>query len=85
MGSEEPHFNIDETTYKLLLKTLKENGEKRHALISEFNATTINEMVCDEHGEEITFWWFLVHKVLEHETYHRGQISAYLKVLRGSR
>ena len=83
MGSEEPHVNIDSTTYNALLDTLKSHGEKRATIISEFNETTINEMVSDNQGKEMTFWWFIMHKVLEHETYHRGQIAAYLKVIKG--
>ncbi|WP_299111223.1 DinB family protein [uncultured Winogradskyella sp.] len=83
MGSEEPHLDVDETIYKSLIKTLKSNGEKRNVIISEFNATTINHLVRNEKGKEMTFWWFIMRKVLEHETYHRGQIAAYLKVLKG--
>jgi len=83
MGSEEPHFDVDETIYKSLIRTLKANGEKRNSIISEFNDITINDLVRNSKGEEITFWWFIMHNVLEHETYHRGQIAAYLKVLKG--
>lgn len=83
MGSDEPHFAADKTIYKSLLTTLKANGEKRHTIVSEFNNITINELVHDENGKKMTFWWFLLHKVLEHETYHRGQIAAYSKVLKG--
>jgi uncharacterized damage-inducible protein DinB len=83
MGSEEPHFIVDETKYQSLIKTLKTNGEKRNAIISEFNDITINHSVRNAKGEEMTFWWFIMHNVLEHETYHRGQIAAYLKVLKG--
>lgn len=83
MGSEDPHFNVDEIIYKSLIKTLKTNGEKRSTIISEFNDITINNLVRNEKGVEMTFWWFIMHNVLEHETYHRGQIAAYLKVLKG--
>ncbi len=83
MGSEEPHFDVDETIYKSLIKTLKNNGEKRNSIISEFNDITIHDLVRNVKGEEMTFWWFIMHNILEHETYHRGQIAAYLKVLKG--
>jgi uncharacterized damage-inducible protein DinB len=43
----------------------------------------MNEQIIDENGEKMTFWWFLMHKILEHEVYHRGQVAAYLKVLKG--
>jgi uncharacterized damage-inducible protein DinB len=83
LGTEEPHINLNEENYTSLLKKLKDFGVKRDTIISSFNDTTINELVSNENGEETTVWWFLLHKVLEHETYHRGQIAAYLKVLKG--
>ena len=83
LGTEEPHVNVDELTYRSLLKTLTDLGSKRAKIISSFNGTSINELVRDEKGEPMTLWWFLMHNVLEHETYHRGQIAAYLKVLKG--
>lgn len=83
LGSEEPHVNVDETTYASLIKKLQDFGVKRDTIISSFNDTSINELAEDENGESMTIWWFLMHKVLEHETYHRGQIAAYLKVLKG--
>ena len=83
MGSEEPHADIDETIYKSLIISLETNGKKRNSIISQFNAITINDLVHNTKGEEMTFWWFIMHNVLEHETYHRGQIAAYLKILKG--
>ena len=83
MGSDEPHVNIDDTTYSSFLNTLKSNGEERKTIISEFKDLTINQLISDQHGRKMTYYWFLLHKVLEHETYHRGQIAAYLKVLKG--
>ena len=83
LGSEEPHKNVDDTIYTSMLKKLKDYGIKRDTIISSFNDTSINELVFDENGESMSTWWFLMHKVLEHETYHRGQLAAYLKVLKG--
>jgi len=83
LGSEEPHKNVDDTIYTSMLKKLKDYGVKRDTIISSFNEISINELVFDKNGESMTTWWFLMHKVLEHETYHRGQLAAYLKVLKG--
>ena len=83
LGSEEPHKNVDDALYTSMLKKLKDFGVKRDKIISSFNDTSINELVFDENRESMTTWWFLMHKVLEHEIYHRGQIAAYLKVLKG--
>ena len=83
LGTEEPHVNIDEAIYKSMLKKLTDFGAKRDKIIASFNDTSINDLVSNGNSEEMTIWWFLMHKVLEHETYHRGQIAAYLKVLKG--
>ena len=83
LGSEEPYVNVDQATYASMLKKLKDFGVKRDTIITTFNDSLIKMLVCDENGEDVTLWWFLMHKVLEHETYHRGQIAAYLKVLKG--
>ena len=83
LGTEEPKVNADEATYKSMLKKLKDYCAKRDKIIASFNDTPINDLVSNDAGEEMTIWWFLMHKVLEHETYHRGQIAAYLKVLKG--
>jgi uncharacterized damage-inducible protein DinB len=31
----------------------------------------------------MTLWWFIMRNLIEHEVYHRGQMSAYLKLLKG--
>ena len=83
MGSEEAHVNINAASYEALLRKLEAFGNKRFILISELNDDKIKETIKDTTGNTMTLWWFLMHKVLEHETYHRGQIAAYLKVLNG--
>ena len=83
LGTEEPHTQIDISTYSELLKKLKAFETKRHDIISSFDHLKMNEKITDGNGEKTTFWWFIMTKVLEHEIYHRGQIAAYLKVLKG--
>ncbi|MDB9755941.1 DinB family protein [Winogradskyella sp.] len=83
LGTEEPHVDIDKAIYKSMLKKLKNYGAKRDKIIRSFNTASVNELVHNNKDEKMTIWWFLMHKVLEHETYHRGQIAAYLKVLKG--
>lgn len=83
LGTEEPHTKIDGTTYGRHIKQLEEFGKKRHSIISSFDDLKLNKKITKENGEKITFWWFIMTKILEHEIYHRGQIAAYLKVLKG--
>jgi uncharacterized damage-inducible protein DinB len=83
MGSEEPHFEVKEKTYDAMVKKLKEFQQKRYTIISSLDASKMNEKITDDNNETITLWWFIMRKVLEHEIYHRGQLAAYLKVLKG--
>jgi len=83
LGSEEPHQIVDKFTYEAMIEKLKEFQLKRHSVIYSLDDSRMNEEITDENGKKMTFWWFLMQKVLEHEIYHRGQISAYLKVLKG--
>jgi len=83
LGSEKPHIHVDKTTYKTLIEKLKGLQTERRKIISSFDPPKMNNLTIKTDGEIISFWWFLMRKVLEHETYHRGQIAAYLKVLKG--
>ena len=83
LGSAEPHQIVENLTYEVMIEKLKEYGQKRHTFISAFDAQRIDDKVVDENGNEITFWWFIMRNVLEHEIYHIGQLAAYLKVIKG--
>ncbi|OZV69810.1 DinB family protein [Winogradskyella aurantia] len=82
-GTDDPHHFVTLADYEAMLAQLQVYQQKRHALISNFSPEKMNQEVTDENGNKMTFWWFIMRKVLEHETYHRGQIAAYLKVLKG--
>jgi uncharacterized damage-inducible protein DinB len=82
-GTEDPHQRVEPSNYKAMLIKLQTYQQKRYTLINAFNPAGIDAQVTDEHGNNMTFWWFIMRKILEHETYHRGQIAAYLKVLKG--
>ena len=83
LGSEEPHFTVESSNYKVMLEKLRNYQQKRHTIISDFDPIKMNTKITDETEHKMTFWWFIMRKVLEHEIYHRGQIAAYLKVLKG--
>ena len=83
LGSDEPHLHVDKLTYKSMIKKLEEFKIRRDSTICSFDDALMKEQITGENGEKMTFWYFLMHKVLEHEIYHRGQVAAYLKVLKG--
>ncbi|MGY5850133.1 DinB family protein [Salegentibacter sp. F14] len=83
MGSKEPHYQVEESEFKEVKERLKSLQKDRHALIQSIDEKVLDEKVTGELGEQSNLWWFIMQKLLEHEAYHRGQLSAYLKFLQG--
>ncbi len=83
LGSEEPHLVVKRPTYDAMVKKLIEFQQERYTVINSLDDSRMDEKIIDENEKKITFWWFIIRQVLEHEIYHRGQLAAYLKVLKG--
>jgi uncharacterized damage-inducible protein DinB len=83
LGPEEPHFTVEASRYIAMIEKLNAYKQKRHTLIKAFEPLEMNTEVSDKNQYKMTFCWFIMRKVLEHEIYHRAQISAYLKILKG--
>ena len=83
LGTEEPHLNIDKLTYGSMLNKLKEYQLKRHSIITSFKNGELNVEISNENGQKMSLWSYIMHNLIAHEVYHRGQIGAYLKVLKG--
>lgn len=83
LGVKEPHIIVDVATFNTMINVLKDNQLKRYAIIKMLDETKLNEVITDDHEQKMTLWQFIMHKLIEHEIYHRGQIGAYLKVLKG--
>ncbi len=65
-----------------LINRLQKSGEKRCSFIKELNKSKLQSTIFDKRfGKEVTIWWIIVRGNLDHETHHRGQLSAYLKPL----
>lgn len=83
MGTEEPHNVVDLNTYGTMITSLKSIQNIREQIIRSLSNSDLNQEVIDESGKKMTLWWFIMDNLIAHEVYHRGQISAYLKVLKG--
>jgi uncharacterized damage-inducible protein DinB len=67
--------------YHELLEELNQTGKRRTALLENIGEEALSEMIYDaRYGREVTVWWIIVRGNIDHETHHRGQIAAYLKV-----
>lgn len=80
LESEVPYIVIIRPTYGTMIKKLKKYQQKRHSTIYILYDLRMNKEVADENGKKMSFWRFIMRKVLEHEIYYRDRIVAYLKV-----
>lgn len=72
--------NRDE--YIKLITDLKRTGQIREGLLEGLSEEHLTEMIHDERfGGRVSAWWIIVRGNLDHETHHRGQIAAYLRML----
>jgi uncharacterized damage-inducible protein DinB len=83
LGTDSPHLKVDSETFSHLLIKLRDLQSKREAILENLNESDLIENVRDQNGEDSSLWWFVMDRLIEHEVYHRGQISAYLKLLKG--
>lgn len=83
MGTDEEHEEFDEDGYAQLLEKLHQTGVQREKLLTQLSEADLVEKVQDEHGEEVTVEQFILINVIGHEVYHRGQLSVFLKILKG--
>ncbi len=68
--------------YQTLLNQLEQTGEHRAAMLGRLTQSQLREMIFDQRfGQEVSAWWIIIRGNLDHETHHRGQLVAYLKVL----
>jgi uncharacterized damage-inducible protein DinB len=72
---------VNRRQYDELLEKLNQIGKRRMAMLETIGEETFSEMIYDARFEcEVTVWWIIVRGNIDHETYHRGQIAAYLRV-----
>jgi len=72
----------DNAEFRKLIERLLQSGEKRCSFIKELDESKLQSTIFDKRFEkEVTIWWIIVRGNLDHEIHHRGQLSAYLKML----
>ena len=65
-----------------LINRLQQSGKNRCSSIKELNKSKLQSTIIDKRfGKKVTIWWIIVRGNLDHEIHHRGQLSAYLKML----
>lgn len=69
--------------FEELISGLKEILEKKISLINSFDEERLKEKMYDDaYDSEISIAWLILRRNLDHEIHHRGQIAAYLRVLK---
>ncbi|MEZ7504818.1 DinB family protein [Flavobacterium sp. Arc2] len=83
LGTEESHPILERHEYEEKIIHLKHLQKQRANLILTLTEKELTKTIHSDDGEEMILAWFILEKIIEHEVYHRGQISAYLKVIKG--
>jgi len=73
----------DRDLYKKLINNLKELREIKVDFINSFDEDKLNTKIFDDRfNSEVSIAWVILRGNIDHEIHHRGQISAYLRVLK---
>jgi uncharacterized damage-inducible protein DinB len=65
-----------------LVEKLREIGKRRKILIENLTEEDLSRRIFDSRfGGEVEVWWIVVRGNLDHETHHRGQVAAYLRIV----
>jgi uncharacterized damage-inducible protein DinB len=68
--------------YLDLITELERIGGKRTELLAGLSDSRLSELIFDARfNGEVSIWWLIVRGNLDHETHHRGQIAAFLRIL----
>lgn len=73
---------VDEQEFHQLMKDLEDIGEIRASFLETLDAEQMEEQIFDSRFGEVTKWWVIIRGNLDHEIHHRGQISAYLQMIK---
>ena len=69
--------------YEAIIDQLRETGETRCRLIS--GDLDLDQLIYDARFDgEVTALWIILRGNLDHEIHHRGQLTAYIRVLQDS-
>jgi uncharacterized damage-inducible protein DinB len=68
--------------YIQLIEALRNCLIEKNTFLNELTQEKLNEKIPDDRfGGSATRWWVIVRGNLDHEIHHRGQLSAYIRVL----
>ena len=75
--------NCDRGRYIKLIGELEELLERKMELINTFDEEKLKAKIFDDRfNSEVSIEWIILRGNLDHEIHHRGQIAAYLRVLK---
>ena len=75
--------NCDRIKFEGLVNDLKETLGRKIQLINTFDEKKLKSKLFDDRFDsEVSIAWIILRGNIDHEIHHRGQIAAYLRVLK---
>jgi uncharacterized damage-inducible protein DinB len=75
--------NCSKEQFKSLTHELELSLERKIKFINSLNREKMESKIYDDRfNDEVSIEWIILRGNLDHETHHRGQIAAYLRVLK---
>ncbi len=69
--------------FQKLVVRLEDLGHQRSTIIRDMSRSDLLKLTYDQRfGGDVQVWWVIVRGNLDHETHHRGQLAAYLHILK---
>jgi uncharacterized damage-inducible protein DinB len=76
------NYTVSREEYVHLIRDLGNQHDRKIELFKTLTNEKMEEEVFDDRfGGLVTWWWIIVRGNLDHEIHHRGQLSAYVRVL----
>jgi uncharacterized damage-inducible protein DinB len=81
-GDINPEKEYTTQEFKEMFKNLSEMGKKRKKRILSMSEEDLQVTVENGDKKKLTMQWFILKHLIQHETYHSGQLSANVKMFR---
>lgn len=81
-GKIDPSKQYTTEEFKAIFEQLAAVGEQRRQMIASLTKEDLERKVVNKDKGEMSMEWFIMKNIIQHETYHSGQLSANIKMFK---